>query len=108
MKWFPLFALLAACLPAAAQTNLALGKPITASGVLISGYPVTNVVDGNAATFTHPNASSGNAGFYYQIDLGATYTLTSIVFRNRADCCPERTPMTACGCMPTAAACPAR
>lgn len=73
-----------------AQTNLALNKPITASAALISGYPVTNVVDGNAATFTHPNAASGNTGFYYQIDLGATYTLSSIVLRNRANCCPER------------------
>ena len=73
-----------------AQTNLALNKPITASAALIAGYPVTNVVDGNPATFTHPNASSGNAGFYYQIDLGATYTLSSIVLRNRANCCPER------------------
>ena len=87
-----LLALWAALAPVAqAQTaNIALGKPIFASGVLIGGYPVANVVDGNPATFTHPNAGSGTNGFYYQIDLGQACTLDRMVLVNRGDCCPER------------------
>ena len=90
-------ALWAALAPMAhAQTaNIALNKPIIASGVLYPGsyhptYAVTNLVDGNPATFAHPNDATGTSGFYYQIDLQQSVTLDRIVLINRSECCPER------------------
>ena len=76
--------------PAFAQ-NLALGRPITASAAVWGGLPVTNAVDGNFGSLTHPLANSGTLGFYYQIDLGADVTPSHISVVNRGDgCCPER------------------
>ena len=72
------------------EINIALNRPVTASNALWSGYPVTNVVDGSITTFTHP-LETGTLGFTYEVDLGATYSLTRIAIKNRADgCCPER------------------
>ena len=77
-------------MPAHAQ-NLALGRPITTSAATWSGLPATNAVDGNFGSLTHPLASSGTLGFYYQIDLGADVTPSHISVVNRGDgCCPER------------------
>lgn len=73
------------------EINVALGKPITASEALWGGLLVTNIVDGSPGTFTHPLANGGTLGFYYEIDLQATYSLDRILVRNRNDgCCPER------------------
>lgn len=65
--------------------NLALHKPVTASGPLWPDFPLANIVDGSTATFTHPQADSGTLGFSYKIDLGASYALTQIKVKNRAD-----------------------
>ncbi len=76
--------------PARSQ-NVAQGKPITSSAATWGGLPVTNAVDGNVGTLTHPLASSGTLGFYYQVDLGAEYAPHHISVTNRSDgCCPER------------------
>ena len=48
---------------AVAQVNAAQGKPVTASGPLWSGFPVTNLTEGLGPTFTHPLAASGTRGF---------------------------------------------
>ena len=71
--------------------NIALNKPVSASAALYGGFPVTNVVDGTPATFTHPLTDAGTLGFTYEVDLGATWSLTRVAIKNRADgCCPER------------------
>lgn len=87
--------LLLTCLPAWAQatltTNLALNRPVTASGPLWPGFVVAFITDGTTTSFAHPLADSGTRGFHFQVDLGATYRLDRIVLRNREDgCCPDR------------------
>ena len=91
MTRFFLLALFA-LLPLTVQAqNVAQGKPATASGTLIAGYPITNVNDGSVSTFTHPLEGTATTGFYYQIDLGQEYALHHLAVVNRSDgCCPER------------------
>ena len=73
------------------QPNLALGKPVVASGPTWNGLDATGVTDGNPATFSHPLAEQDTLDFYFEIDLGASYFLERILIRNRSDgCCPER------------------
>lgn len=74
-----------------AQTNLATGKPVFATGATYPGYPATNINDGTAETFAHPNLPSNTLGFYFQIDLQATHELERIVITGRGDgCCAQR------------------
>jgi hypothetical protein len=76
---------------ASAETNHALNKPVTATGPTYPGYPASNLTDGTAETFAHPNLSSGTLGFYFQIDLGSTVELDRILITGRGDgCCVER------------------
>jgi hypothetical protein len=75
-----------------ANANLALGRPVTASGALWPGMAASNLTDGNAigsGTIAHPDTGA-TLGFYYQVDLGAEYSLARLVIYNRSDCCPER------------------
>jgi len=76
-------------------TNLALRKPATQSSTL-SGYPNDgpgSAVDGNSdgnffdGSVTHTNADP-NA--WWQVDLGASATISSIQIANRTDCCGDR------------------
>ncbi|MFM8878381.1 MAG: FN3 associated domain-containing protein, partial [Verrucomicrobiota bacterium] len=74
-----------------ATTNLALLKPITGTGPTWPGYPPANLTDGDRNTFTHPQADTAVKGYYFQVDLGAVYSLDHIDLYGRADgCCPER------------------
>src|SRR3954471_20189315 len=76
---------------AQAEPNLALGKPVIASGSVWTGFTAANLTDGNTATIAHPLNSTGTLAFYLEIDLGATYQLDRILIHNRGDgCCPER------------------
>jgi hypothetical protein len=76
---------------ACAETNLALGRPVFATGPTYPGYPASNLTDGTAETFAHPNLSSGTLGFYFEIDLGAIHELERIVLTGRGDgCCIQR------------------
>lgn len=79
---------------AAAQTdpgpNLALRKPVIASGPVWGGLLEASLTDGDPATFCHPLADTGTTGFFFEVDLGATYRLDHILLRNRDNCCPER------------------
>ena len=70
--------------------NVALNKPVVATGNTWPGFPAGNVNDGLAGTITHPQA--GDAGpFQFDIDLGDNYALDHINVYNRGDgCCPER------------------
>ena len=75
----------------AATDNLALAKPVEASGLLWSDLDASTLTDGNATTFTHPLDPSATLGFYFEVDLGRSYRFDRLVLRNRADgCCPER------------------
>jgi F5/8 type C domain len=65
--------------PQGAATNLALGKPITASSSL-PDYPASNADDGNPYTYWE---SQDGAGFpqTLTVDLGATASISRIVIK---------------------------
>jgi hypothetical protein len=76
-------------------TNLAVGKTATQSSTL-SGYATTgaaSAVDGSTdglffdGSVTHTNA---DANAWWQVDLGASAAVSSIVIWNRTDCCGTR------------------
>ena len=81
---------IAFCLPVLAQTDVARGKPVKASAATWPGLPAPNLTDGNPNSVTHPLAESGTLEFSFEIDLLAGFNLSSIVVRNRVNCCPER------------------
>ncbi len=62
----------------AQTTNLALNKPATCSSTENASFPCASAVDGNTGTrwssaFSDPQ--------WIQVDLGATYTLSSVILR---------------------------
>jgi hypothetical protein len=88
---FAEFRAFAADPPPGENSNLALGKPVIASGATWNGFPPTLIADGNPSSFSHPLTNVGTQGFYYQIDLQSGSFLDRILVRNRNDgCCPER------------------
>ena len=74
-------------------TNLALGKAASQSSTL-SGNTASKAVDGNTdgnyfdGSITHSSASGPNE--WWQVDLGSSATVNSIVVWNRTDCCGAR------------------
>ena len=76
-------------------TNLALGKTATESSTLpgaataVAGSAVDGNLDGN---FFHGSVTATNLdpNPWWQVDLGASVTVSSIVVWNRTDCCPSR------------------
>lgn len=74
------------------RPNLAQGKAATQSSTYESAV-ASRAVDGNtngnysAGSVTHTN-STNNA--WWQVDLGATYTIDSLQLWNRSDCCQSR------------------
>ena len=76
-------------------SNLALGKSATQSSTGVYGPPAaaSNAVDGNtegnfyngSVTHTKPDANA-----WWQVDLGNSATVSSIVIWNRTDCCSDR------------------
>lgn len=90
MKHLLLLGLLSVCSPLLAQSNIALGRPVSASAATWSGQVPANLTDGNTGNQSHPLANSGTLGFYYEIDLGSTRNLGSVELTNRSNCCPER------------------
>ena len=92
MRLFSVLLLLGCNLAVAQEptTNLALGRPVIATGATWPGFPPGFLTDGNRATFSHPNTGVQN-GYYFQIDLGDTFVFDRMVLHNRGDgCCPER------------------
>jgi hypothetical protein len=75
--------------------NLALGKTATQSSTF-PGYPTAgaaSAVDGNPdGNFTDGSVTATNAdpNAWWQVDLGATAAVSSIVVFNRTDCCSTR------------------
>src|SRR6476620_2429290 len=91
IAWIAFVFVLAFSTFAQPEPNLALGKPVIASGPIWTGFTAANLTDGNTATIAHPLNNSGTLGYYFEIDLGATYQLDRILIYNRGDgCCPER------------------
>lgn len=90
MKILLALALLLLCSLSPAQENIALGRPVSASGPTWGGQVPAHLTDGNLANQSHPLASSGTLGFYYEIDLGGSKNLASVELVNRSNCCPER------------------
>ena len=73
------------------EINIALNKPASTTAALYGAFVAGNVVDGSTATIAHPLAAAGTLGFTYEVDLQASYSLTRLAIKNRADgCCPER------------------
>jgi hypothetical protein len=79
---------------AGAQTNLAAGRNAAQSSTY-TGFPASLAVDGN----TDGNASDGSVTItgsgsennpWWQVDLGSSVALSSIVIWNRTDCCGAR------------------
>jgi|688.fasta_scaffold153030_2 hypothetical protein len=64
---------------------ISLNKPVTMSSTM-SGYPGSNLVDGNISTICHTN----NLCPWLFIDLGSDIRLSRIVITNRQDCCQNR------------------
>jgi hypothetical protein len=74
-------------------SNLALGKTATQSSTYGTGPVAALAVDGNtngnfwagSVTATLPDANA-----WWQVDLGSSATVNSIVIWNRTDCCGDR------------------
>jgi hypothetical protein len=77
---------------AAPLFDLALGKTATQSSTAYS-RPAANAVDGNVDgaymndSITHTDL---NTNAWWQVDLGASASITSIRIWNRTDCCSNR------------------
>jgi hypothetical protein len=77
-------------LPTPALTNLALGKTATESS---TSSPASRAVDGNTDGYYFDGSVSHtglDANAWWQVDLGASYTITTVRLWNRTDCCADR------------------
>jgi predicted alpha-1,2-mannosidase len=75
-------------------TSLSYGKPATQKSTAWGGVAsraVDGVTDGNytVGSVTH-TAEDGSAEPWWQVDLGASKSLSDVVLWNRTDCCSER------------------
>ncbi len=73
-------------------TNLAAGKPVAQSSTGFGGVP-GRAVDGNTDGIYNNNSTThtnGDANAWWQVDLGASRTITNVVLWNRTDCCADR------------------
>jgi M6 family metalloprotease-like protein/uncharacterized repeat protein (TIGR01451 family) len=76
-------------------TNLAQGRPATQSSTLAgyAGADAASAVDGNTnGSFFGGSVTATNADVnaWWQVDLGASATVSSVVVFNRTDCCGTR------------------
>ncbi len=67
------------------SSNVALGRPVRASGVVYGGLHPHFLTDGFPASFSHPEEFFPARGFYFEIDLGTSRALDYLVLRNRID-----------------------
>ncbi|WP_370977929.1 discoidin domain-containing protein [Agaribacterium sp. ZY112] len=72
-------------------TNLALNKPATQSSNYNNNFPASKAVDGlstgDAGDFNH---TLSEANPWWQVDLGAVSTISTIEIYNRTNCCSNR------------------
>ena len=76
-------------------SDLAVGKPATQSSTIpyFATVAASNAVDGNTdGNFADGSVSHTNseANAWWQVDLGASATISSVVVWNRTDCCGDR------------------
>jgi hypothetical protein len=76
-------------------SNVALNKPATQSSTLAYNPPgdASHAVDGNTdGNYFHASVTHTNGGNqeWWQVDLGASYSLQTINVWNRTDCCGDR------------------
>ncbi len=82
--------------PGAGYANVAVNKPATQSSTLGGYGPSTaasSAVDGNTdGNFSHGSVThtNNNANAWWQVDLGYSAAVSSIVVWNRTDCCGDR------------------
>ena len=69
------------CIPATAQTNLALNKPTQMSSVYSAEFAGAMCVDGNKGNFCH---SKQELNPWWQVDLQDSYSISEIVVTNRS------------------------
>lgn len=67
------------------STNVALGRPVHASGTPYEGLYPYYLTDGFAASFSHPADWHPAKDFHFDIDLGVSRNLDYIVLRSRLD-----------------------
>ncbi len=78
---------------AGADSNLAVGKAASQSSTLPGAPPAAVAVDGNTdGVFFDGSVTATNldANPWWQVDLGATATVSSVTVFNRTDCCGSR------------------
>ena len=74
-------------------TNIALGKSAKQIGTYsdnLAQYGARNAVDGNIGTISHTSDPVSGVASWWQVDLGDSFAITSIVIINRQDCCQDR------------------
>ena len=70
--------------------NVAAGSAATQSSEFGAGlYPAANAVNGLLDDFTHTGAAL-NLPATWEVDLGGSFEIQSVVLQNRADCCGSR------------------
>ena len=67
--------------------NRAYGRPVSQSSTW-PGLPAENAVNGNPANYSHTQAAPTPC--WWEVDLGHTYSIDSLVMLNRPDCCRGR------------------
>jgi hypothetical protein len=76
-----------------ARPNLAVGRPATQSSTYsdaAASRATDGNVNGNLSVFNSVTHTNSEAQAWWQVDLGATKNLSSVVLYNRTDCCSER------------------
>eukprot|EP00121_Abeoforma_whisleri_P007365 Awhi_evm1s6723 len=68
------------------NSNVALGKPVTASSIYGS-YPPSKLTDGSISTFAHTLKDHAP---WFEIDLEREYNVQEIIIYNRQNCCQSR------------------
>ncbi len=73
------------------SSNMALGRPVSASGPVYQGLYPYYLTDGFTSSFSHPAEGHPARNFYFEIDLGTSRALDYVVLRSRLDgMVPER------------------
>ena len=78
--------------PNATPVNIAVGKTTSQSSIHLT-YGSSLAVDGNTNgnyTLGSVTATESDTNAWWQVDLGAVYSLTEIKIWNRTDCCSDR------------------
>ncbi|MDB3927011.1 discoidin domain-containing protein, partial [Flavobacteriales bacterium] len=72
--------------PLPSTTNVAFGKPISASSTLSPAYPASEIVDGEFRdTEGYWLAADGESNQWVEVDLGEEYEITSLKWTNTND-----------------------